>query len=182
MCTCWGGGDFGTVASNVCFKLCAAGCGRFTRRLNLLWYTELKSVVAVQCTWRSLHPGEKPPTDKALNRWINQFKETGTVEKKKSTGRPRTSEDVERIRQCCTRSPKKSIARRSVISGIQTTTTQNVLHKRLRLHAYKIQLKQENKPDNRPKRVEFATSCSTPLIKTKPSYGAFVSRTRQHFM
>jgi len=43
---------------------------------------------ACKCKWRSLNPGEKPPTDKALNRWMNQFKETGTVEKQKSTGRP----------------------------------------------------------------------------------------------
>jgi len=49
---------------------------------------ELKSAVAVQRKWRSLHPGEKPPTDKALDRRMNQFKETGTVEKQKSTGRP----------------------------------------------------------------------------------------------
>ena len=62
----------------------------------------------------------------------------------------------------------------SVTLGIPKTTTQNVLHKRLRLQAYKIQLKQEIKPDDRP--------CSTPLMKTKPSYGAFVFRTRQHFM
>ena len=54
----------------------------------VLRYAELKLVVAVQRKWRSLHPGEKPPTDKALNRWMNQFKETGTVEKQKSTGRP----------------------------------------------------------------------------------------------
>jgi len=47
----------------------------------VLRYAELKSVVAVQRKWRSLHPGEKPPTGKALNRWMNQFKETGTVEK-----------------------------------------------------------------------------------------------------
>jgi len=66
----------------------------------VLWYAELKSVMAVQRKWRSLHPGEKPPTDKALIRWMNQFKEPGTVEKQISTGRPRTSEeDVERIRQ-----------------------------------------------------------------------------------
>ena len=44
--------------------------------------------IAVQRKWRSLHPEEKPPADKALNRWMNQFKETGTVEKQKSTGRP----------------------------------------------------------------------------------------------
>ena len=66
----------------------------------MLWYAELRSVVAVQRKWRSLYLGENPPTDKALNRWMNQFKETGTVEKQESTSRPRTSEkDVERIRQ-----------------------------------------------------------------------------------
>ena len=89
--------------------------------------------------------------DKDLNWWINQSKETGTVEKQKSTGRPRTSEDVERIRQSCIRSPRKSTAHRSVTLGIPKTTIQNVLHKRLRLHAYKIQLKQEIKPDDRSK-------------------------------
>ena len=40
----------------------------------VLRYAELKSVVAVQRKWRSLHPGEKPPTDRTLNRWMNQFK------------------------------------------------------------------------------------------------------------
>jgi len=54
----------------------------------VLRYAELESAVAVQRKWRSLHPGEKSPTDKALNRWMNQFKETGTAEKQKSTGRP----------------------------------------------------------------------------------------------
>jgi len=83
----------------------------------VLRYAELKWAVAVHRKWRSLHPGEKPPTEKALNRWMNQFnplnaelnpichllallgahhilhfsrirvKETGTVEKQKSTGR-----------------------------------------------------------------------------------------------
>jgi len=94
----------------------------------VLWYAELKLVVAVQRKWQSLHPGEKPPMDKVLNRWMNQFKETGTVEKQKSTGRPRTSEDVERIRQSFIRSPKKSNARRSVTLGIPKTTIQNVRH------------------------------------------------------
>jgi len=63
---------------------------------------------------------------------MNQFKETGTVEKQKSTGRPRSSgEDVERIRQSCIKSPKKSIAHRSLTLGIPKTTIQNVLQKML---------------------------------------------------
>ena len=45
----------------------------------MLRYAELKSVVAVQRKWRCLHPGEKRPTDKALDRWMNQIKEIGTV-------------------------------------------------------------------------------------------------------
>jgi hypothetical protein len=49
----------------------------------VLWYAKLKSVVAVQHKWQRLHPGEKAP-DKALNRWLTQFKETGSVAKEKS--------------------------------------------------------------------------------------------------
>jgi hypothetical protein len=68
----------------------------------LLCCAELKSVVAVQRKWQSLHPGEKAPDDKALNRWLKQFKETGSVAKQKSSGRRRTSEEnAERIRRSC---------------------------------------------------------------------------------
>jgi hypothetical protein len=123
----------------------------------VLWYAELKSVVAVQCKWQTLHPGEKAPGDKALNRWLKQFEETGSVAKQKSSGRPRSlEENVERIRQSCVRSPKKAIAHRSLALGIPKSTIQNVLHKRLCLHAYKIELKHEIRPDDWPKRSEYA--------------------------
>ncbi|GBM38535.1 hypothetical protein AVEN_110205-1 [Araneus ventricosus] len=80
------------------------------------------------------------------------------VAKGASPGRPRTlEENVERIRQTCVRNPKRSIARLSLALGIPKTTIQNVLHKRLRLHAYKIQLMNEIKPEDKLKRVEFAT-------------------------
>jgi len=58
----------------------------------------------------------------------------GSVEKQKSTGRPQTSEEtVEHIRQSCLRSPKKSVARRSLELGVPKTMIQNVVHKGLRL-------------------------------------------------
>jgi hypothetical protein len=106
----------------------------------------------VQRKWRRLHPGEKAPDDKAnqrfraisLNRWLKQFKETGGVKKHKSSGRPGTSEQsVKRIRQSYVRSPKKSTARWTLELWIPKTTIQIVIHKRLRLYAYKIQLKRE---------------------------------------
>jgi hypothetical protein len=124
----------------------------------VLWYAEFKSVLRVQLKWRSLHPGEKAPDDKALNYWLKEFKGTGSVEKQKSSGGPGiVEENVERIRQSCVRSPKKSIARRILDLGIAKTTTQNVIHKRLCLYAYKIQLKQEIRPDDWVKRCDFAS-------------------------
>ncbi|KAG8269601.1 hypothetical protein J6590_104209 [Homalodisca vitripennis] len=65
--------------------------------------------------FRRTYPGQTAPDKKAIVRWFNQFRETGTVGKKSRPSRPRTSEEnVERIRQSCVRSPKKSIARRSL--------------------------------------------------------------------
>ena len=97
----------------------------------VLWYAEFKSIVVVQRKWRTLHPGEKAPDDKALNRWMKQFKETGSVSKGVSPGRSSTLEkNVERIKQSCVRSPKNFIARRSLALSIARTRIQNVLHKR----------------------------------------------------
>ncbi|GBM88637.1 hypothetical protein AVEN_223226-1 [Araneus ventricosus] len=87
---------------------------RATKSANCVWYSEFKSIVAVERKWYTLHPGEKAPDDKSLNRWMKKFKETGSVAKGASPGQPRTSENVEHIRQSCVRSPKRSIARRSL--------------------------------------------------------------------
>jgi hypothetical protein len=115
----------------------------------VLGYAELKSFVTVQCKWQRSHPGEEVPDDKALNRWLKQFKEMGSAVKQKSSGQPGTSEEnVECIGQSCVRSPKKSIACLSLELGIPETVNQNVIHKHLRLYAYNIQLKNEIKPDD----------------------------------
>lgn len=122
----------------------------------VLWLAEFKSVITVQRNFRRVYDTD-PPHPNSIRRWYEQFQVTGSINIKKSPGRPRTSDEaVERIRQSCVRSPKKSIARRSLQLGIPKTTIQNVLHKRLRLHAYKIQLKHEIKPTDRPKRYAFA--------------------------
>ncbi|GBM56781.1 hypothetical protein AVEN_38348-1 [Araneus ventricosus] len=64
---------------------------------------------ALERKWRMLHPGEKAPDDKSLNRWMKKFKETGSVAKAASPGT--SEENVEHIRQSCVRSSKRSIAR-----------------------------------------------------------------------
>jgi hypothetical protein len=58
---------------------CQVRCGPCNRRLFVLWYVDLKSVVTVQRKWRRLHLREKAPNDKAENHWLKQFKEMGSV-------------------------------------------------------------------------------------------------------
>jgi hypothetical protein len=124
----------------------------------VFWYAEFKSIVTVQRYFRRTY-GEDPLTEKNIVRWHNQFKETINVNLKKSSSQPRTSkENVKRLRQSCLRNLKKSIARRSLELGIPKTTIQNMLHKRLRLLAYKIQLRHEIKEADRLKHVGFSVT------------------------
>jgi hypothetical protein len=66
-------------------------------------------------------------------------------------------ENVERVRESWVRSRKKSNDRQSLELGIPKTTIQNVIYKHLRLYAYKIQLKHEIKPDDRPQSYDFVS-------------------------
>ncbi|GFV02430.1 DUF4817 domain-containing protein [Trichonephila clavipes] len=82
---------------------------------------------------------------------------TGSVEHKKGYGRPRTSEEsVERIRDTFRRSPTKSVRQASRELQMPRSTTHDVLHKRLRLTAYKVQILLAIKPDDYAKRYGFA--------------------------
>ena len=54
------------------------------------------------------------------------------------------------------RSPRKSIRVVSNELAIPRSTVHKVLHKRLRLHAYKLQIVQDLKPDDHPRRAAFA--------------------------
>ena len=88
--------------------------------------------------------------------------EMETVLYKPRSGRPSTSEeDIERIGQSFSRSLRKSIrSTASVELQVPRSTIHKVLHKRLGLYAFKIQLMQDLKPDYKPKRKEFAVKIS----------------------
>jgi hypothetical protein len=89
---------------------------------------------------------------------VEQFRELESVAKQKTSGRPGTAEEnVERSRQSFLRSPTKSIACRCLELAIPKSTIQNVIQKRLRLYAYKSQLKHEITLDDRPKLYDFAS-------------------------
>ena len=76
---------------------------------------------------------------------------------RKRSGRPSIDEEtVDAVRVAFHRSPRKSIRVASNELAIPRSTVHKVLHKRLRLHAYKLQTVQALKPDDRPRRAAFA--------------------------
>jgi hypothetical protein len=106
----------------------------------VLWYAESKSVVTVQRNFRRAYRKDAP-TDKSIRKWYQQFQETGSVVKGHSPGRPSTSQDdIERIRVAFQRSQKRSVRHVSRQLQIPKITVHDVVHRRLKLRAYRLQL------------------------------------------
>jgi hypothetical protein len=109
----------------------------------VLWYGEKKSVIQVQRRYRRKY-GEQ-----SIKWWLEQFQEAGSVLHKRGAGRPSVHADtVEMVREAFQRSPSKSTRRASRERQIPRSTVQKILHRRLKLHAYKIQIVQALEPDN----------------------------------
>jgi hypothetical protein len=96
--------------------------------------------MVVQCHFRIQH-GRQPPIRKSIWLWENKLRTTGSLLHVKPPGETRTSEEiVNRIREAFQRSPCKSIRAASLLLQIPHSTVHDVLHKRHRLRAYKIQM------------------------------------------
>jgi hypothetical protein len=67
------------------------------KAMCVCWVFGTKSVIIMQLRYR-IQYGSDPPSDNAIQRWVKQFQETGSV-----LGRPSTSrEDVDRIQEVWT--------------------------------------------------------------------------------
>ena len=115
----------------------------------------MKSPTAVQRKFRNEF-GQDPPHINSIKRWFKNFMETGSILDRKRSGRPSIDEEtVDTVRVAFHRSPRKSIRVVSNEFAIPRSTVHKVLHKRFRLHAYKLQIVQALKPDDHPRRAPF---------------------------
>ena len=73
------------------------------------WFIETKSDIQTQRNYTTKY-AKQAPARQSIRNWHKQFMETGTLLHIPRSGRPRTSEeDIERIHQSFSRSPRKSI-------------------------------------------------------------------------
>ena len=117
--------------------------------------------------------GRDPPSRPSICLWHKKFMETGTVFNTRRSGQPRTSEEnIEPVRQAFQCSSMKSIHTAARQLELPCSTVHKVLHKNLRLYAYKVQMLQALQPNDMPKRKEFAVN----MLQQISSNEAFLKR------
>ncbi|GBN43880.1 hypothetical protein AVEN_235910-1 [Araneus ventricosus] len=122
----------------------------------VLWFHGTKSPINVQRAFRRCY-GRNPPDTKSIKRWCEKFRGTSSVTDHRRGSRPSVSEaTVELVRQSFQRSPTKSTRQALRELQIPQTSLVRILHKRVRFHAYKVQIVQDLQPNDCPKRAEFA--------------------------
>ena len=87
-------------------------------------------MITVQREFRARFIKDAPHKNN-ITRWYRQFVETGCLCKGKSSGRPRVSDNIERVREAFQRSPRKSLATASRELDMPKITVWKVLCKRL---------------------------------------------------
>lgn len=98
------------------------------------------------------------PTESSIAKIIRKFKETGSVADARTPLRARlgrSEENIAAVRESVAENPDTSIRHRAQELNLSTTTLHRILTNDLSLHAYKIQLAQELKPDDHLKRRTF---------------------------
>ena len=117
---------------------------------TVVWYVEFKSIIRVQREFRRVF-NQDAPTDKSIKKWYETFLATGTVLKKHGGGRKVSDETVEKVQAAYEQSPRKSLRRASRELEMSKSTVHRIVRKRLKLYAYKLQIVQELKPNDKPK-------------------------------
>ncbi|KFM68878.1 hypothetical protein X975_02434, partial [Stegodyphus mimosarum] len=99
-----------------------------------------------------------PPSKSSIFQWKKNFLETGSISGEKRSGSPCTSDfDVEHVRETFLHNPRRSVRSAARELDMPISTVYKVIKKILRLCAYKVQIIQILEPDDRPRRMAFAT-------------------------
>ncbi|GBN30803.1 hypothetical protein AVEN_158844-1 [Araneus ventricosus] len=121
------------------------------------------------------------PDAKRIKKRQKTFLETRSVQKR-SGGNRRSLSDarVEDVRQAFVRSPRKSIRKVASELSMPRPTIHNVLHRKLRLCAYKMQIVQKQQPNRGPQRVAFAVEMLSRIESEHDSLNRIIFQMGQH--
>jgi hypothetical protein len=125
--------------------------------VTVLWLAELQFLMAVQHHFRMQY-GCQPPTRKSIRIWDNKVRTTGSLLHVKS---PERHGSLKKMEIALERHSSKVCANKFVLLAcsyvqIPCPTVHNVLHKRLHVRVYQIQLIHTLKLSDQVARTDFA--------------------------
>lgn len=122
------------------------------------YFKNNESLAATVRKFRTKYGRNIDLSSSTVKRLIAKFRNTGSIGDAKHTGRPKTRRsdvNIEAVRDSVGENPRTSIRRRGQELQISRSSLQRILTEDLRLHAYKVQLTQELKPNDHAQRREF---------------------------
>ena len=110
----------------------------------------------VQELFQEKFGAERLPHRNCVSALLQKFKETGSVQDKPKTGRPKVVTDtvLQNVTNKLQRSPRKSLRRLSQVSRISLSSTHREVHQ-LKFFPYIVHVVHELKPQDSEKRVLF---------------------------
>lgn len=123
------------------------------------WYHETHSVTQTQRNYHTKYAA-KPPVRNSILNWASKFETRGTVENESRSGRPQLSSQHEkRVSTYFNRHPSNSIRSAERDLAIPRSSIHRILHNRLHMFPYKIQMLQELEDRDPAARTWFANWC-----------------------
>lgn len=136
------------------------------------WFIRSNSITETQRAFRRELNRRDSPSHVAIHRWVEQWREEGTVKNKSPSGRPRlvrTEENVARVRASVQQSPRRSARKHAIALQMSNRSVRRILHEELKLHPYKIQVVQRILDQDKIVRLEFCHRI-TELITQHPTF------------
>jgi transposase len=121
-----------------------------------------ESITAVQRLFRvhfNLGRHGIVPSRNTILRWVDNLRTTGSIVKKKPPGptkTARTPDNIERVREALTRSPRRSARRHARELNLSRESVRTILKKDLAFHPYKMCIVQQLKATDYEQREDFA--------------------------
>lgn len=124
------------------------------------------------------------PSEAYVRQFVNRVRETGSLLDKTTRKRPfpaRSTENIAAVEQSVRERPSTSIRHRAQELHLSRSTTHRILRKDLALKPYKVQLAQQLKPIDHPKRLRFANWAEDRLAEDGEFYRKIIFSDEAHF-
>ncbi|XP_033222533.1 uncharacterized protein LOC117176402 [Belonocnema kinseyi] len=152
--------------------------------ITKIYYRNSESVASTLRALRPIYCRHNLPARSTIERLVEKFESTGTVQNVPVPVRQRSARSVENFAAASAsieEDPDQSLIRRSQSFGLSVTSVWRIMRKDLGLHPYKIKLTQEVKPLDYQKRRMFVNWAEQQLENDPDFHRKIIFSDEDHF-